>query len=82
MEGEYNNFISKKLGIYNISQSSDLKLFKEDNVLRYNLSYTVVDEYNGGVLKTNYHNGTLKKMGQISIVLWEAVMVKEVLILH
>jgi len=61
LEGVYSSYISKKMGGFNISQSAELIISKdENNVLRYNVTNTTIDEYNGSVPRIETTEGKLK----------------------
>jgi len=61
LEGVYSSYISKNMGGFNISQSAELIISKDENrALRYKVTNTTIDEYNGSVPRIETTEGTLK----------------------
>ena len=62
--GLYQHTISRVMGGYRISSTSSLDISKnEKQTLSYFVTTTVVDEYNGGVPRTEETSGVLKLIG-------------------
>lgn len=59
--GSYQHTISRVMGGYRIAATTNLEISKKDNQsLSFNITTTTVDEYSGGVPKTEKTSGTLK----------------------
>lgn len=63
IEGRYIHSISKIMGGFKISITSEIEIEKDENqTLSYFLKKTVTDEYSGGIPRTEYFIGTVKKI--------------------
>lgn len=62
--GSYQHTISRVMGGYRISSTSNLDISKnEKQTLSYFVTTTVVDEYNGGAPRTEETSGVVKLIG-------------------
>jgi hypothetical protein len=66
LEGTYIHSMSKVLGSFRISQTTELEIRIDENKRSvYHINTVVVDEYNGGNPRREYSNGTIKKINTL-----------------
>ncbi len=66
LEGTYIHSMSKVLGAFRISQTTELEIRIDENKKTvYHINTTVVDEYNGSNPRKEYSNGTIKKISTL-----------------